>query len=90
MANVWRRQCGSVSREHCCEISLLADGACPCLASVLFEVKMYVSQELPVIGGFGVTRAIGSAPGAWKTDFTCLITDVHLATQPLPGCNYGP
>lgn len=41
-------------------------------------------------GGWGVTGAIGSVPGAWKTDFTCLIIDGHLAAQPLPGCNYGP
>lgn len=27
---------------------------------------------------------------AWKTDFTCLIIDGHLAARPLPGCNYGP
>ena len=41
-------------------------------------------------GGWGVTGAIGSVPGAWKTDFTCLIIDGHLAARPLPGCNYGP
>ena len=41
-------------------------------------------------GGWGVTGAIGSVPGAWKTDFTCLIIDGHRAAQPLPGCNYGP
>jgi hypothetical protein len=34
------------------------------------------SQELPVIGGFGVTKAVGRVAGTRKTDFTCLITDV--------------
>lgn len=27
----------SAGREHCCEMSLLSDGNCLCLASVLFE-----------------------------------------------------
>lgn len=90
MAKVWRQHRGLAGREHCCEMSLLAGGECPCLACVLFEGEKYESQELPVIGGFGVTRAVGSAPGAWTTDFTCLITDGHLATRPLPGCNYDP
>lgn len=34
------------------------------------------SQELPVIGGSGVTGVAVVASGTWKTDFVCLITDV--------------
>lgn len=65
---------------------------CPLVAKrpcMLFESYLYESRELPVIGGFGVTGVVGRAAGVWKTDFTCLITDVRLATRPLPGCNYG-
>lgn len=34
------------------------------------------SQELPSIGGFGVTGVAVTASGTWKTDFACLITGV--------------
>ena len=84
VGKVRRQHRGLAGRELCCEMSLLTDGEHPYLACVLFEGK-----DLPVIGGFGVTEAVGSAPGDRKTEFTCLITDGHPATQPLPSCNYG-
>lgn len=34
------------------------------------------SQELPAVGGFGVTGVAVTASGTWKTDFAaCLITE---------------
>lgn len=33
------------------------------------------SQELPVVGGFGVTGVAVTASGTWKTDLVCLITE---------------
>lgn len=50
----------------------------------------WISQGLSVIGGFGVSEALIGVAGTWKTDLTCLITDVPLAARPLQVCNYGP
>lgn len=85
MVKVWRWHSGLAGREQHCEMSLPIGGRASMCA---VESYMYESHVLPVIGGFGVTRVVGREAGVWKTDFTCLITDVCLATRPLPGCNY--
>ena len=76
----WQAENTTVKRDF----QLSAEHPC-----VLSECEMYGCRELPVIGGFGVSRVVGQAPGACKADFTCLITDVRLATGLVPGCNYG-